>query len=95
MLLRNSDGQLLECYPTDPYSEEAYSQLDLVYMTLHQNRHKWMTLKQISELTGIPKEKSIASRIRDLRADGLNIEHRTILLDEDIRIWQHEYCWTY
>lgn len=52
------------------------TQEDAVYEVLNANRERWMTLAQIAALGGLVNEGSVASRIRDLRAGGLNIERR-------------------
>jgi predicted transcriptional regulator len=44
-----------------------------VFNALLDNRHKPLTLARLSEITGIQNHGSIASRLRDLRADGFDI----------------------
>lgn len=71
--MRNSEGAVLE---VSPLLRDNWSQLDKVFETLAVNRWRWMTLNDIAALTGVAKPGSIASRIRDLRADGVRIETR-------------------
>jgi biotin operon repressor len=52
------------------------TQKQKLYFTFASNIGVWMSLAQLSALTGIVSESSIASRIRDLRRCGLNIERR-------------------
>jgi hypothetical protein len=51
-----------------------------------------MTLAQIAGLAGIRSESSVASRIRDLRLDGLDIERRLQPNNpSSIRIFEYRY----
>ena len=58
------------------YLEMDHLQIDKVRDTLSANYTQWMTLQQISQLSGIESLSSIASRIRDLRIEGDYIERR-------------------
>lgn len=79
--MRNSDGEVLEgvSYGVDAPTE---TQENLVYDVLSVNRHKWMTLIDLSVFTGISSLSSIGSRIRDLRLQGSRIERRLSPLSE-------------
>jgi hypothetical protein len=91
--LTNSTGiELL--YPANA-GDDTVSQYDRVYDTFRDNRHTWMTLAQISEITGIRSESSIASRIRDMRdLDNCNVERR-LQIGSVGRSRVYEYAWTY
>lgn len=88
--MRNSEGAVLEAAQN---IREGASQEDLVYGTLAANRGKWMTLNDISVLTGIAKEGSIASRIRDLRTQYVNIARRLNAKLSSGRTRVYEYCY--
>jgi biotin operon repressor len=87
--MRNSEGAVLVVPRSLGNATE--SQENLVYDTLSQNRYAWLTLDNIRELTGIPSTGSIASRIRDLRTQGVRIEKRlsTILSVGRARVFEY------
>lgn len=86
--MRNTEGATLEVATV----RENASQEDLVYGTLNANRGKWMTLHDISVLTGIDREGSISSRIRSLRTQLVNIEKRLNDRLSSGRTRVYEYC---
>lgn len=56
-------------------------QLQKVFDCLSEERGGWLTIPEISQVTGIVAHQSISARIRDLRKDkfgGHNVEHRNI-----------------
>ncbi len=90
--MRNNAGEVLEL-PSTAFDNE--SQYNLVYDTFSVNRHKFMTLEDLRAITGIDSVSSIASRIRDLRTEGVNIQKR---LNDNLSVGRkrvYEYCWSF
>jgi hypothetical protein len=91
MLLRNAEGSVL--ISTSIMQDEERAQIDRVYEAFGVNRTVWMTLEDLRNLTGIPSPGSIASRIRDLRAEGTTIIKR---VNRDLshgrsRVYEYSY----
>lgn len=71
------------------YDDDSASRINRVYSVLVDHAFgKPLTLGQISVLTGIAPESSIASRIRDLRAVGYDIQ-RTQVLGAGVRTFTY------
>lgn len=71
---------------------EEDTQKTRVSLTLSENFGEWMTLSQIAGLAGIRTESSVASRIRDLRADGSYIEKRLQANNPPgVRVFEYRY----
>jgi hypothetical protein len=70
--MQNSSGIVLK----EPCLLKDDMQVDRVSWTMQDNLGVYMTLAQIGKLAGVEKEASVASRIRDLRTHGFNIERR-------------------
>jgi hypothetical protein len=73
---------------------EGDPQITRVSETLRTNRNVWMTLAQIGALAGITSESSVASRIRDLRTEGDNIERRLHpACTGSARVYEYRLTW--